>query len=64
VQLDLSYAEPGGKDHKLKRLDIYAPAGARDLPVIIFVHGGGWRIGDKKSADSKGRFFARALRAF
>jgi acetyl esterase/lipase len=59
VQRDLSYAEPGGEGHKLKRLDIYAPAGAKDLPVIIFVHGGGWRKGDKKSADSKGRFFAK-----
>ncbi|HWU02683.1 MAG TPA: alpha/beta hydrolase, partial [Novosphingobium sp.] len=29
------------------RLDIYAPAGAQGLPVLLFVHGGGFVMGDK-----------------
>lgn len=28
-------------------LDVYRPADARAAPVILFVHGGGWRRGDK-----------------
>src|SRR5579859_5939499 len=37
-------------------LDVYRPAAAHGAPVIVFVHGGGWRIGDKAMArmvDSK-----------
>ena len=30
-------------------LEIYAPPHARNAPVIVMVHGGGWRIGDKNS---------------
>jgi len=30
-------------------LEIYAPPDARNAPVIVMVHGGGWRIGDKNS---------------
>lgn len=31
----------------LQRMDVYAPANARGAPVILMVHGGGWRRGDK-----------------
>ncbi len=30
-------------------IDVYAPPGASHAPVIVMVHGGGWRIGDKTS---------------
>lgn len=30
-------------------LEVYAPPAANGLPVIVMVHGGGWRIGDKNS---------------
>ena len=30
-------------------LDIYTPPHAQSAPVIVMVHGGGWRIGDKTS---------------
>lgn len=39
---DLSY----GSDPK-QRLDVYLPAKTQDAPVIVMVHGGGWRFGDK-----------------
>ena len=45
--LDISYATRSGSDPNLTRLDVCAPDGARDLPVMVFVHGGGWRRGDK-----------------
>ncbi|MBU6249022.1 MAG: alpha/beta hydrolase, partial [Xanthomonadaceae bacterium] len=35
----------------LQRLDVYAPAGAHDAPVILMVHGGGWRRGDKAMSN-------------
>ena len=29
------------------KLDLYLPKGARDFPVILFIHGGAWVFGDK-----------------
>lgn len=47
ARLDLPYA---GTDNPRQKLDIYLPrerAAGKPLPVIVFVHGGGWRAGDK-----------------
>jgi acetyl esterase/lipase len=44
VVRDVSY----GTDRK-QRFDVYAPKGVRNAPVILMVHGGAWRIGDKRS---------------
>jgi len=35
--------------HPLQRFDVYAPESAKNAPVIVMVHGGGWVIGDKAS---------------
>jgi len=56
--LDVPYAETGGGDPGLTSMDIYAPAGTRDLPIVVFVHGGSWQFGDKRSAADKAPFFA------
>lgn len=55
VRRDLPYAEPA-----LPRqvLDVYAPAGAKKLPVVFWIHGGGWQAGDKSEINSKPRAFA------
>jgi len=46
VTRDIQYAPGAGRRH---RLDVYAPAsGARDGPVLLQVHGGGWVIGNKR----------------
>jgi len=45
--LDIPYANADGVDPNLLSLDIYAPPGAEGAPVMVFVHGGGWRAGDK-----------------
>jgi len=43
---DVSYtATDDGNDKH--RLDIYAPGGAQGVPVVVFVHGGFWREGDR-----------------
>jgi len=43
--VEMSY----GRD-PLQRLDLVAPIGNKRPPMIIFVHGGGWSIGDKRHA--------------
>jgi arylformamidase len=37
-----------GRDAK-QRLDYWAPASGARRPLVVFVHGGGWAIGDKRS---------------
>src|SRR5581483_4421856 len=38
-------------------LDVYAPPGARNLPVVFWIHGGGWQTGDKKDVQLKPQAF-------
>ncbi len=40
-------------------LDVYAPAGASNKPVMLFVHGGGWRHGTRRYVQSKPELFLR-----
>lgn len=47
--LDIRYANTPGVEAKSQSLDVYAPKDAKNAPVIIFIHGGGWRRGDKSS---------------
>jgi arylformamidase len=50
-----------GADPLLQSLDVYRPLNAREaLPVLIFLHGGGWSGGDKGRDPTRGVFFARA----
>lgn len=46
VQLDVPYAPD-----KRQRLDVYAPADAAGLPVLLYVPGGGFVGGDKRDED-------------
>lgn len=48
IYRDLSYV-PGG--HERQKLDLYAPAGDGPFPLIVWIHGGAFRMGDKASAD-------------
>jgi arylformamidase len=50
--LDRAY----GSDEKQK-LDIYAPRGAKNAPVVIYIHGGEWTKGDKSQVAFKPKFF-------
>ncbi len=36
---DVVYAKPGKKTLKY---DVFSPKGAKDLPIIVIIHGGGW----------------------
>ena len=52
---NLRYAESGHERHVL---DIYAPDVAKNLPVVFWIHGGGWQAGDKTDVQIKPRVFA------
>ena len=43
------YADRPGVDPDLTSVDVYLPAGCGQVPVVMWVHGGGWRRGDKAS---------------
>jgi acetyl esterase/lipase len=52
LKSNIPYVEKG---HSRQVLDIYAPDGAKDLPVVFWIHGGGWQTGDKTSVQIKPR---------
>lgn len=57
-ELDIPYA---GTGNPLQRLDLYLPKNRRSakLPVIVFIHGGGWMGGDKSIGAGKLMPFVR-----
>jgi acetyl esterase/lipase len=57
VTRDILYVPSG---HERQVLDVHAPAGARDLPVVFWIHGGGWQTGDKTQVAEKPRAFTSA----
>jgi arylformamidase len=51
---DIPYADPA---QKRQVLDVYSPEGAKNLPVVFWIHGGGWQTGDKKEVQLKPQVF-------
>jgi arylformamidase len=43
------YADRPGVDPDMTSVDVYLPAGCGQVPVVMWLHGGGWRRGDKAS---------------
>ena len=54
VKRNIPYAEPA---HERQVLDVYAPHDAKNLPVVFWIHGGGWQTGDKTSVQRKPQVF-------
>ena len=54
VKRNIPYAEPA---NERQMLDVYAPENAKNLPVIFWIHGGGWQGGDKASVHAKPKAF-------
>ncbi len=54
VKRDVPYAAPA---HEREVLDVYSPPHAKDLPVVFWIHGGGWQTGDKSSVQKKPQAF-------
>ena len=55
IKRDIAYTDSGDARHKL---DIYAPQSAKNLPVVFWIHGGGWVTGDKTNVVAKPQAFA------
>jgi len=57
VEKNLAYRRTGREEH---RLDVYRPTGARELlPVVLYVHGGGFRVLSKDTHWVFGLAYAR-----
>lgn len=55
VKRDIPYVDKG---HERQVLDVYSPKDAKNLPVVFWIHGGGWQAGDKKDVQLKPKAFA------
>jgi acetyl esterase/lipase len=47
VHRNLPYVRP---KNERQTLDVYAAAKGKNQPVVLWIHGGGWRKGDKTAA--------------
>lgn len=56
IEKDLPYSELGGKE---TALDVYSPAEGETRPVVVWIHGGGWRQGDKGHLQQKPDVFTK-----
>src|SRR6476660_1041513 len=56
---DLAYNTAKDADSVRHKLDLYVPKGAKDYPVMMFVHGGAWRSGNKDLYGPLGETFAK-----
>src|ERR1019366_3751182 len=54
IQRGIPYAEP---KNERQMLDVYAPKKGKNLPVVFWIHGGGWRAGDRSSVQKKPQTF-------
>jgi acetyl esterase/lipase len=54
ITRDIPYAAPA---QERQVLDVYAPPHAKNLPVVFWIHGGGWQTGDKTSVQIKPQAF-------
>ncbi|MCA9213392.1 MAG: alpha/beta hydrolase [Planctomycetales bacterium] len=56
LKSDIAYVENGHARHKL---DIYLPENrpTKNLPVMFWIHGGGWQVGDKSDVALKPKVF-------
>jgi acetyl esterase/lipase len=61
VRRDLAYTEP--RDER-RTLDVYAPVTGKQHPVVVWIHGGGWRQGDKAGVQRKPQAFVDRGYAF
>jgi acetyl esterase/lipase len=57
--IDLQAIAPGARKltqsygtHDKQQIDIYLPPSPQDAPILVMVHGGAWKIGDKANTGS------------
>ncbi len=54
IKRDIPYGDP---KQERQVLDVYSPRDAKQLPVVFWIHGGGWQTGDKTDVQIKPQFF-------
>jgi arylformamidase len=54
VKRDIPYTKNADR---LQTLDVYSPPKAKNLPVVFWIHGGGWQGGDKSEVYMKPQVF-------
>jgi acetyl esterase/lipase len=54
VKRNIPYADPADERQVL---DVYSPTNAKGLPVVFWIHGGGWQTGDKTDVQVKPQAF-------
>jgi acetyl esterase/lipase len=54
VKRNIPYADPADERQVL---DVYSPRNAKGLPVVFWIHGGGWQTGDKTGVQIKPQVF-------
>jgi len=57
IASDIPYVVRPGADPRQTSLNVYIPAAASGLPVLMYVHGGGWSSGDKDAVGAKAAYF-------
>ncbi len=55
---DIAYRTDAGADKERHTLDVYTPRGKKDFPVVLFVHGGSWKSGNKNLYAALGQSLA------
>ena len=55
---NLAYRTDKDADPDKHKLDLYLPKGAKNFPVLFFVHGGAWKSGNKEMYIKFGEAFA------
>jgi acetyl esterase/lipase len=58
---DVAYYDGPDADEHRHRLDLFFPRGRKDYPVVVFVHGSAWVVGDNRCCglySSVGEFLA------
>ena len=51
---DIPYAKTG---HERQTLDVFSSGKGKNLPVVVWIHGGGWVVGDKVDVAIKPKAF-------
>jgi acetyl esterase/lipase len=60
VQADIPYTDGPPENADKHKLDLYLPRDKKSFPVLVFVHGGSWRSGDRSQYHALGQRFAQA----
>lgn len=56
---DITYTAGSREDAGKHKLDVYLSKGATNAPVLFFLHGGAWKMGDRSQYVPLGNRFAR-----